>query len=1032
MAEKIYWKGIEEKEQLEGFRQVADKEFIDELPVLSSITEPISTGKSNRRDFLKMLGFSVTAAAVAASCEMPVRKSIPYVWRPEEVVPGVANYYASAMFEGGDYCAVLVKTREGRPIKVEGNKLSVVTKGGTSARAQASVLGLYDGGRYKSPKRGKENITWDVADKEIGEKLKAITSAGGKVVLFSSSVISPSLKSVIADFKAAYPTTEHLQYDGISYSGILDANEKTFGKRAIPSYHFDKAKVIVGVGADFLGTWVSPVEFAADYAVNRKVSKEKTDMSRHIQIESVPTVTGYKADTRIPVKPSEELTSLVDLHSALTGGSAANAKIAKVAEELKAAGAGNALVVCGSNDTNAQAVTNAINIALGSYGSTITWDRSYNTKQGSDKNLTALVDGLNGGTVKAVLFFESNPAFTSPVKGFTDALKKAELSVSFANRIDETSAACQYVCPDNHWLESWNDAEPKTGVFNTVQPAISKLFDTRPFAETLLKWSGKGGSYYDYIQKYWENNLYGKQSKYSGFWAFWDNAVHDGEVVLDAAGSAAYNGASVAEAAAALGAAASGMGDVQVKLYESVAIGDGYWADNPFLQELPDPVSKVAWDNYIVASPQWMVKNGYNPDPDFKAKEYAVGKLTVNGQSVELPVVGVPGTPNGVFGIALGYGRTAVAHDELKKGQNVFQLLSKTGDNFTESAKASIAKTDKIEKLAITQTHFNITLKDLGGVKTRKVVKETTLKEYKETINHKYSAGNEDREHIMEEMVTLYYEHNRPGHQWTMVIDLNACDGCGACIVACNVENNVPVVGKDQVIRAREMHWLRLDRYYTGTAENPDVVFQPMLCQHCNNAPCENVCPVAATNHSNEGINQMAYNRCIGTRYCANNCPYKVRRFNWYDYQQADSFDAKYGTSNDNHPDVGSWKLGMAEPLTRMVLNPDVTVRSRGVMEKCSFCVQRLQAAKLDAKKENRMLKDGDATVACQTACATGAISFGDRNDKNSEVAKLYNDSRAFGVIEEIHTMPNVLYLTQVRNRDEEKKYEIIDYYHES
>jgi MoCo/4Fe-4S cofactor protein with predicted Tat translocation signal len=424
MAEKIYWKGLEEKEQLEGFRQVADKEFRDELPVLSSITEPISTGKSNRRDFLKMLGFSVTAAAVAASCEMPVRKSIPYVWRPEDVVPGVANYYASAMFEGGDYCAVLVKTREGRPIKVEGNKLSVVTKGGTSARSQAAVLGLYDGGRYKSPKRGKENITWETADKEIGEKLKAISAAGGKVVLFSSTVISPSLKSVIADFTAANPGSEHLQYDGISYSGMLEANEKTFGKRAIPSYHFDKAKIIVGVGADFF-TWVSPVEFASDYAVNRKVSKEKTDMSRHIQIESVPTVTGYKADTRVQVKPSEELTALVDLYSVLTGGSAKNAKVAKAAEELKAAGAGNALVISGSNDANAQALANAINNALGSYGSTITWDRSYNTKQGSDKSITALVEGLNSGAVKGVLFFESNRVFTAPVLGFAYSLNKA-------------------------------------------------------------------------------------------------------------------------------------------------------------------------------------------------------------------------------------------------------------------------------------------------------------------------------------------------------------------------------------------------------------------------------------------------------------------------------------------------------------------------------------------------------------------------------------------------------------------------------
>ncbi|HLP51214.1 MAG TPA: TAT-variant-translocated molybdopterin oxidoreductase [Chitinophagales bacterium] len=1028
MSDKIYWKGIEEKEQLEGFRTLAAKEFAEELPVLSSITEPVTTGKSSRKDFLKMLGFSTTAAVIAASCEMPLRKSIPYVWRPEEIAPGIANYYASTFYQGGDYEAVLVKTREGRPIKIEprDKQNARVTKGGSSARAQASILSLYDNGRFRNPKRGKENITWETADKEIGEKLKSLS---GKVVLFSNTVISPSTKAVIADFGNSLGAGkfEHLQYDGISYAGILDANEKSFGKRLIPAYNFDKATVIVGVGADFLGTWISPTEFSHDYAVNRKLSKEKKDMSRHIQIESVPTITGYKADTRISVKPSEELTALVDLYNIVTGGgSSKNEKINKAGKELLAA-KGTSLVVSGSNDVNAQLVANAINNALGNYGTTITWDRPYNTKQGSDKAVSTLIEGLNSGSVKAVLFYESNPVYNSPVKGLADALKKAELTVSFANRVDETAVACNYVLPDNHWLESWNDAEPKAGILNTTQPAISKLFDTRQVQETLLKWSGKEGSYYEFLKKNWEANFYGKQSTYNGFWAFWDNAIADGEVELPAAGGASYSGGDVAGAVSAVSAAAGALGnDMQVKFYESIAVGDGYWSDNPYLQELPDPVSKVTWDNYIIASPQWMHKNGYNIDPDFKAKEYAVGKLTVNGQSVELPVVGVPGTPEGVFGVALGYGREAVAHPELGVGKNVFGLLTAKDGNFIDVAKATIEKTGGVKQVGITQTHFNITLQDLGGVKTRKTVKETTLHEYKQNP----AAGNEDRAEILEESVTLYPEHKYPGHHWTMVIDLNACNGCGACVVACNVENNVPVVGKDQVIRSREMHWLRIDRYYTGEADNPDVVFQPMLCQHCDNAPCENVCPVAATNHSSEGINQMAYNRCIGTRYCANNCPYKVRRFNWYDYQEADAFDKRYGTSNDNHPNVVTERFGLSEPLTRMVLNPDVTVRSRGVMEKCSFCVQRLQGAKLEAKKENRLLKDGDAKVACQTACATGAIVFGDRNDKAAEVTTHFNDERAFGVIEEIHTMPNVLYLTQVRNREEEKNYEILDYYH--
>ena len=1028
MSDKIYWKGIEEKEQLEGYRAIAAKEFAEELPVLGSIAETVTTAKSSRKDFLKMLGFSTTAAVIAASCEMPLRKSIPYVWRPEEITPGIANYYASTFYQGGDYEAVLVKTREGRPIKIDSRdkKNARVTKGGSSARAQASVLSLYDGARFRNPKRGKENITWESADKEIGEKLKT-AAASGKVVLFSSTLISPSTKAVIAEFANSLGAGkfEHLVFDGISYSGILDANEKSFGKRLVPSYNFGKAKLIVGIGADFLGTWVSPTEFSHDWAENRKVSKANAEMSRHIQIESVPTITGYKADTRISVKPSEELSSLVDLYNIVTGaGSSKNKKVAEAGKELLEA-KGTSLVVSGSNDVNAQLLVNAINNALGNYGTTITWDRPYNTKQGSDKAVTSLIEGLNNGSIKGVLFYETNPVYNSPVKGLAEALKKAEVSVSFANRVDETSIACNYILPDNHWLESWNDAEPKAGILNTTQPAISKLFDTRQVQETLLKWAGKEGSFYEYLKKYWEGNFYGKQSTYNGFWSFWDNAVADGEVELPASAGASYSGSDLGAAVSAVSATASSLGDVQVKLYESIAVGDGYWSDNPYLQELPDPVSKVTWDNYIIANPTWMLKNGYVPDADFKNKEYAVAKLTANGQSIELPVVGVPGTPVGAFGIALGYGREAVAHPELSVGKNAFGLLTSKDGNFTDVAKATIENTGKVAKVAITQTHFNITLQDLGGVKTRKTVKETTLNEYKKDAY----AGNEDRHEILEEMVTLYYEHEYPGHHWTMVIDLNSCDGCGACVVACNVENNVPVVGKDQVIRSREMHWLRIDRYYTGESDNPDVVFQPMLCQHCDNAPCENVCPVAATNHSSEGLNQMAYNRCIGTRYCANNCPYKVRRFNWYDYQQADAFDKQYGTSNDMN--VASETLGLHEPLTRMVLNPDVTVRSRGVMEKCSFCVQRLQGAKLEAKKENRLLKDGDAKVACQTSCSTGAIVFGDRNDKTSEVAKLFKDERAFGVIEEIHTMPNVLYLTQVRNKEEEKKYEVIDYYHE-
>ncbi len=1031
MEDKVYWKGIEE---LENTTPQNDREFADELPVLGSIVEPITTqGSTSRRDFLKMLGFSTTAAVIAASCELPVRKSIPYAWKPEEVIPGIPNYYASAFYQGGDYCSVVVKTREGRPIKVDGNKMSSVTKGGTSARVQASVLSLYDGTRFKNPKKGKENITWETADKEIGAKLKAISDAKGKIVIYSSSIPSPSTLAAIAEFKSAYGA-EHLVSDAISYSGILDANDKTFGTRAIPSYHFDKAKVIVGIGCDFLATWVSPIEFAADWSKNRKVSKDNKTMSRHIQIESALTATGASADRRVLVKPSEEATAVVDLYKAVSGTSSGNAKIDAVAKDLLAA-KGSALVVSGSNDANVQIVVNAINQALDSYGSTISFTSTYNTKVGSDKASAQLLEGLSSGDIKAVIFYNANPLLTDRNgEKLAEAIKKAQLSVSFSERADETSEAVQYVCPDSNWLESWNDVSPKTGVYNVCQPTITKLFDTRQAQQTLLTWSGSKADYYDFIRAHWEKNVYAKQSKYSGFNALWYVTVHDGEVVIEGGSEGKFSSSAVDTAASAVASTYKDMGDTQVKLYESIAMGNGYWTDNPFLQELPDAVTKVTWGNYVIVPISWKRKN--NVVNDLELKDYSLVKVTANGQSVTLPAISVPGVADGTFAIALGYGRKSPENAELKVGQNAYPLLAMLGDNLSYVSKATVEVLPHTEKVAITQSHHNITLKDLGGVKKRKVVKETTLPEYVKNE----SAGNEDRAEILEEMVTLYYEHEKNGHHWNMSVDLNSCIGCGACVTACNVENNVPVVGKDQVIRSREMHWLRIDRYFTysemiqdGTdpkdkgvqpidGENIDVVFQPLMCQHCDNAPCENVCPVAATNHSSEGLNQMAYNRCIGTRYCANNCPYKVRRFNWYDYQGADAFDGKRVSKFwANEGLLSETTKNQQDSLARMVLNPDVTVRSRGVIEKCSFCVQRIQEGKLTAKKENRPLKDGDVVTACQTACPTNAIVFGDKNDKASAIATKVVDKRAFGVIEEIHTMPNVTYLTKVRNRDEAK-----------
>jgi len=1041
---KQYWLTLEDKN---NEVEANSKEFGTDLPVLNSLSETISTQKSGRRDFLKMLGFGVTAAAVAAACEMPVRKSIPYTIKPEEITPGIPNYYASAYTRGGEYNSVLVKTREGRPILLEGNKESVVSNGGVDAKSLGALLNLYDeAARFKSPMKNGEATNWDSVTTEISTKLAEVAASGKKIAILSSTILSPSTRSVFAKFSEKFPTTEWVQYDAISSNGILEANLESFGKRAIPDYHFDKADLIVAVNADFIGTWISPTEYSSDYAKGRRVSENKKTMSRHIQIESIPTLSGSNADLRIPVKPSEEDLVIISLYNAITNsnlsGAIQNEKVNSVAKELLAA-KGKSLVVSGSNNKATQLLVNEINHVLANYGSTISWDNANYLRQGNDTELKALLSDMDAGKVGALLVMDANPSYHLGTT-FNDALSKVDLTVDFSERQTETTAVVSYVLPNHHFLESWNDAMPKEGVYATVQPTISPLFDTRSSQEVLLKWAGIETTYYDFIREYWKENILPTQNKYSGFNALWSNAVHDGEVYFTTSSNLTYNGVNVAAAATKI-TAASTASDLELKLYEKSQIGDGTVSDNPWMQELSDPITRITWDNYFVANPKWVKEQGLWHNT--KNREYRVATFTVNGVDLTLPVVALPGVPMGVVGLAYGYGRTNVTHSEYGRGENAFKLIDRTGDLTEVFAVSNVAEQGG-HKLGIVQQEHNITHNTLGGEKTRKVVKETTLTAWRANpaADNNINFGSEwiDRkEWIATYSNSLYGDENNEnpatkeyggahagalanGHHWGMAIDLNSCTGCGACVVACNVENNVPIVGRNEVRRAHDMNWLRIDKYHTGDEDNPQVIFQPMMCQHCDNAPCENVCPVAATNHSTEGLNQMTYNRCIGTRYCANNCPYKVRRFNWYDYQGADSFSSNEGfildndfDGNDKAVSLSDTKLGLHNPISKMVLNPDVTVRGRGIIEKCSFCVQRIQLGKLEAKKGARDLKDSDIVVACQAACGTDAISFGDTNNMNSEVSKMWADPRAFGVIEEIHTLPSVKYLTKVRNQKE-------------
>jgi MoCo/4Fe-4S cofactor protein with predicted Tat translocation signal len=1032
MSHKQYWKGLEELEQTPEHQQLIENEFQQDLPGVD-LSDKLLDAKTPRRDFLKFLGFSTLAATIAASCEMPVRKAIPYAIRPdaELLTPGVANYYASSFVDNGDFCSVLVKTRDGRPIMIEPNTLSKVSQGGISARVIAATLSLYDKTRLRQPFDKKANKSVDSFEKIDNAITEALANAGGALYLVTGSILSPTTKEVISKFLAKFPNGKHIQYDPVSYSGMLLANEASYGKRALPSYHFDKVKTVFSLGADFLGTWLAPVEFSAGFMKTRKIlgrDAMNAEMSKHYQVEGMMTLSGANADERATCKPSEYGKVAEALYRAVTTGAAAKVGSDKLNKMIDAAASdlkkGNGLVVCGSNDVHVQTIINAINAAIGANGTTIDWAATTNYRQGIDSEMVNFVNAMAAGQVGAVLFHGVNPAYDYfDSKKFISALAQTKISISFNDRMDETTSLCTYAVPDHHWLESWGDAEPRTGHYSFIQPTIAPLFKTRAFQDSLLIWSGNTETYHDIFNKYWVSKL-GGQSNF-------DKALQDGvaEPASVTLGGASFSG-NVEDAIAK--AKAKPAGKLEVIVYENASIGyGGAWSNNPWLQEMPDPVTKATWDNYVCMAPKTAKEQfdaeltGINQvDPKKR-----VVKVTVNGKEVQLPIVVVPGMHNDVIAVAVGYGRAdSVGMASKNVGKNAYPLVTFNGQTFDYANAADVVKTNDFYPVAITQTHHSY--------ENRPILHEYTLEEFKKDprhlINHRKKEvahythlSWEGHEHVedpnadfdekgFEENGTLYPVHDKPGIHWGMSIDLNSCTGCAACVIACQAENNVSVVGKKEVLKSQEMSWIRVDRYFSGDPNDPDsiqAVFQPMMCQHCDNAPCENVCPVSATNHSSEGLNQMAYNRCIGTKYCANNCPYKVRRFNWFDFNGADSFaDNLYrdGQRDDINDD-----------LTRMVLNPDVTVRSRGVMEKCSFCVQRLQDAKLEAKKAGHPLKDGAAKTACQVACASDCITFGNVNDKDSAIYKLrYEDNkeRVFYVLEQLHVLPNVNYLSKIRN----------------
>ena len=1036
MQEKKYWGSLEERNNDPEYLKTAKQEFVQGDPLLQEMEDNTA---SNRRSFLKILGFSVGATAALAACQTPVKYALPYVHQPDQTRASITDFYASTFFDGVEYGSILVRSRDGRPIKIEGNPSSLITPQGTSARSQASIYGIYDSKRLREPKKGGNKLAWKDADNQIKQAL----ASGRSVRILTTSITSPATKALLAKMSEKYEGVKVVQYDSISAHGILEAHEKSFGKRVVPAYRFDKAEMIVGFNCDFLGTWISPTEFTAQWAKRRKFTGDDPSIvSRHVQFESNVTITGASADNRIPIKPSQEGALLLKLHNliaSMTGGETlpgqgldtAGNYINKVANELVAF-KGKSLVVSGSNDVNVQLIVNAINAMLGNYEATLDIANHCNLRQGNDKEVDNLLQELSNGSVGLFMVVNANPAYTHPAgNAWAEAIKKAQTSVSLTVTENETSVACQLQLAQSHYLESWDVHEPYKGSLSIQQPLITPFFDTRSFNECLMAWLDETAKPNDYIKdvlgmgdKTWVNFLGAgvsgatvtKKEKTENTNDAGDEnpaeLVASPVMVRPFGGGGEFKKEALSSAASAVDAKA-GKG-VEVILYPTVAMGDGSMAHIPWLQELPDPLARTTWDNFVAVPIKMATEKGI--------KTHDLVKVTVGKNTVELPAFVMPGQQAECVAIALGYGRTVVGDAGLNSGKNVFPMLSSDNGVLQYYATGvSVEKAGGKYQLAIVQTH--------GTTMGRDVIRETTKEGYSKYIKE-YQT---ERDHLLTHLVSLYPERPQLGHRWVMAIDLNACTGCGACVVACNAENNVAVVGRDEVRRGREMHWIRIDRYFSDStpdkkgdwnenpAEEPDITFQPMLCQHCGDAPCENVCPVLATVHSSEGLNQQAYNRCFGTRYCANNCPYKVRRFNWFDYTNQKNFQYSPTAVDEQHG------------LERFVLNPDVSIRARGVMEKCSFCAQRLQAGKLEAKKAGRVLHEDDVKVACAQACPSGAIYFGDVMDEAHQVAHLWPKNslvtregkkgydRAFHVIEELKTRPSIAYLVKVRNRKDEK-----------
>lgn len=983
-----WWQSLAERQDPEGVRAEAHAEFPQSLPVnpgagpKKSLPIVGQASEPPRRDFFKMMGLSATAA-LAACKRAPKQNILPYTQKPDALIPGVSSWYASTCQACPARCGLLVKTRDGRPIKVEGNPQHPVSQGAVCTIGQASLLGLYDADRARTASRGGQPVAWSAVDELVKGALARATAAETSIYLVVPFGLGPSEEAALTALAARHPRAKRVRFDALGdRRALAEAHQLVHGQALIPDYRLDQARMLVSFGADFLGTWLNPAAFSRQWAAARDLARPR-EVLHHVQIEAMLSLSGGAADVRHPVPPSALRPTLAALVHALAegrsdavaqaakaaaakvGGASAldGAPLAKLAHDLRAAG-DRGLVLAGQGGLTLQVLAALANALLGNGATTARIDQG--VPAASDLDWTSFLSELGAAPAGAVVFLGTNPVMAD--RRLRAGLAKAAFSLSTSSHLDETAALCHVHAPEGHPFEGWSDSLTRQGVFAVNQPTVAPLFDTRSRLSSLLAWADDARDDHAFVGEEWRAVL-GEALGDGDFAALWNARLRDGVFVREAPeGLTLTLGAPEAIAAAVEPAAGPAQG-LELALYASVGLGDGSAANNGWLQELPDPITKMTWGNAAALGPALAAQLGVK-DGDL---------VQVSGEvSVTLPVLVQAGVAPRTVALAVGHGRARGGRHAAGHGVDVWPLAVHGGRFALGGQAVNVTRTGGATDLYLSQIH--------NSQEGRALVRQATLEEFLHNPAH---AGHPE-EHALPGK-GLWSKHPYEGHRWALAIDLDKCTGCGACVVSCQSENNIPMVGPVEVGLRREMHWLRIDRYYGGTAENPEVLHQPMMCQHCENAPCETVCPVLATVHSAEGLNQQIYNRCVGTRYCANNCPTKVRRFNWFDYPHD-------------------------EPLERMVLNPDVVVRSRGVMEKCSMCVHRIEESRAQTKREGRTLAEGDVKTACQQSCPGNAIVFGDINDPQSAVSQAAQNPRAYQILTDLNIGPSVSYLVRIKN----------------